>query len=64
VHGALSKEEGGTKELPSWYVHILKNSGMKSGYMAIKKAFYRRKPGLLVFAFSFLYLSSFFFGLV
>jgi hypothetical protein len=24
VHGELSKKEGGTDELPSWYVHFLK----------------------------------------
>jgi hypothetical protein len=47
LHGALSKKEGGTKELPSWYVHFLKIQGMKPGYMAIRKRFTGGNPILL-----------------
>jgi hypothetical protein len=53
VHGAISKEEGRTEELPSWYVQFLKIQGMKPSYMAIKKAIYGRQPGRWFFCFRF-----------
>jgi hypothetical protein len=56
VHGALSKEEGRTKEFPSWHVHLLKTCGTGPSYMATKKALYKRQPGS--FAFCFLFVVS------
>jgi hypothetical protein len=51
VYGALSKEEGECSEVqvPSLYLPILKEKGMKPSYMAIKKALYGRQPGSIYF---------------
>jgi hypothetical protein len=50
MHGALPKE-GGTKEVSSWHVHLLKTKGFQPSYMAIKKALYMRQTGCFCFCF-------------
>jgi hypothetical protein len=56
VHGALSMEEGGTKEFPSWYVYILKIYGVKLSNMAIKKK-NALWEGIRYFGFVFIFYS-------